>query len=173
MPEDYRNLAEYAKTRANPYGVCYEAICREVMGTKQRNQLRRLIGFRFTRHPSINLPEDRLTAIEKQIDLDPRVRELLSLPRAKKEQKREQSKVVLWIVLKDDKSPHIESIFGAGARAFFVYTALKKQGEKTGVWDANLRYVAFFFLAGVNTHPHNDACGGCEFYGKKQGLKVM
>ena len=51
------------------------------MGTKQRNQLRRLSGFRFTRHPSINLPEERLAAIEKQIDL--RVRELLSLPRAK------------------------------------------------------------------------------------------
>ena len=83
MPDDYRNLAEYARTRANPYGVSYEAICREVMGTKQRSQLRRLIGFRFTRHPSINLPEERLTAIEKQIDL--RVRELLALPRAKKE----------------------------------------------------------------------------------------
>ena len=81
MPDDIQNLAEYARTRANPYGISYEAICREVMGTRQRNQLRRLIGFRFTRHPSINLPEERLTAIEKQIDL--RVRELLSLPRAK------------------------------------------------------------------------------------------
>ena len=78
-PEDCQNLAEYARTRANPYGVSYEAICRELMGAKQRNQLRRLIGFRFTRHPSINLPEERLTAIEKQLDL--RVRELLSLPR--------------------------------------------------------------------------------------------
>ena len=81
MPDDLQNLADYAKTRANPYGVSYEVICREVMGTKQRNQLRRLIGFRFTRHPSINLPEERLTAIEKQLDL--RVRDLLSLPRVK------------------------------------------------------------------------------------------
>ena len=83
MPDDIQNLAEYARTRANPYGITYEAICREVMGTKQRNQLRRLIGFHFTRHPSINLPEERLTAIEKHIDR--RVRELLALPRAKKE----------------------------------------------------------------------------------------
>ena len=82
MPDDMQNLEEYARTRANPYGITYEAICREVMGTKQRNQLRRLIGFRFTRHPSINLPEERLTAIEKHIDR--RVRELLALPRAKK-----------------------------------------------------------------------------------------
>ena len=83
MPDDIQNLAEYARTRANPYGITYEAICREVMGTKQRNQLRRLIGFRFTRHPSINLPEERLTAIEKHIEQ--RVRELLALPRVKKE----------------------------------------------------------------------------------------
>jgi len=75
MPDDIQNLAEYARTRANPYGITYEAICREVMGTKQRNQLHRLIGFRFTRHPSINLPEERLTAIEKHIEQ--RVRELL------------------------------------------------------------------------------------------------
>ena len=83
MPDDIQNLAEYARTRANPYGITYEAICREVMGTKQRNQLRRLIGFRFTRHPSLNLPEERLTTIEKHIVR--RVRELLALPRAKKE----------------------------------------------------------------------------------------
>ena len=62
-------------------GVSYENVCREVMGAKQRTQLRRLIGFRFQRHPSINLPEEHLQAIEKQIDL--RVKELLSLPRVK------------------------------------------------------------------------------------------
>ena len=81
MPDDYAHLDAYAKTRSNPYGVSYENVCREVMGTRQRNQLRRLIGFRFQRHPSINLPEEHLQAIEKQIDL--RVRELLSLPRVK------------------------------------------------------------------------------------------
>lgn len=81
MPDDYVHLDEYAKTRSNPYGVSYENVCREVMGAKQRNQLRRLIGFRFQRHPSINLPEKHLQAIEKQIDL--RVKELLSLPRVK------------------------------------------------------------------------------------------
>ena len=81
MPEDFKNLPVYAKTRTNPYGTSYENICKEVMETKQRNQLRKLIGFKFTRHPSINLPEERLLAIEKQIDI--RVRELLSLPRVK------------------------------------------------------------------------------------------
>ena len=81
MKEDIENFDEYAKTRANPYSIPYETVCREVMGRKQRDQLRRMIGFRFTRHPSINLPEERLYAIEKKIDA--RVRELLALPRTR------------------------------------------------------------------------------------------
>jgi transcriptional regulator with XRE-family HTH domain len=81
LGDDYAHLDEYAKTRSNPYGISYENVCREVMGTKQRNQLRKLIGFRFTRHPSINLPEEHLQAIEKH--LERRVTELLSLPRTK------------------------------------------------------------------------------------------
>lgn len=79
MPEDFANLSEYAKTRANPYGMSYETICREVMGARQRAELRRLIGFKFTRHKSYNLPEKSLRAIERQINL--RVQELLLLPR--------------------------------------------------------------------------------------------
>ena len=79
MENDLEHPEAYAKTRSNPYGIPYETVCREVMGTRQRNQLRRLIGFRFRRHPAINLPEDRLQILEKQINL--RVRELLSLPR--------------------------------------------------------------------------------------------
>lgn len=78
MPEDIENLSEYAKTRTTPYRISYEDICKEVMGTKQRAQLRRLIGFRFTRHELINLPEERLSAIEKHINQ--RVRELLTIP---------------------------------------------------------------------------------------------
>ena len=80
MPEDLANIREYAQTRTNPYGLTFENVCREVMTAKQRSQLRRLIGFSFTRHPSINLPEATLQTIEEQINW--RVRELLSLPRA-------------------------------------------------------------------------------------------
>ena len=79
MPEDFANLSEYAKTRANPYGVSYETICREVMGVRQRAELRKLIGFSFTRHKTYNLPEKYLRAIERQINS--RVQEILSLPR--------------------------------------------------------------------------------------------
>ena len=49
-----------------------------MMGAKQKAQLRRMVDFKFTRHPSLNLPEQRLTAIEKQ--LGERTRELLSIP---------------------------------------------------------------------------------------------
>lgn len=77
MPDDFHALTKYAKTRSNPYGITYEDLCREVMGPKQREQLRRLIGFTFKRHPSLNLPEEHLTAIERFLQV--RIRELLSL----------------------------------------------------------------------------------------------
>ena len=72
--EDKKNLF--------PLDLSYESICAEVMGTKQKNQLRKLIDFKFTRHPSINLPEEHLVAIEKHIQS--RVRKLLALPTASK-----------------------------------------------------------------------------------------
>ena len=81
MEDDFKDIAAYASTRANPYGISYENICKEVMGARQRAELKKLIGFKFKRHPSINLPEWRLEAIEKHIEC--RVRELLSLPRVK------------------------------------------------------------------------------------------
>ena len=48
------------------------------MGTKQKEQLRRMIGFHFKRHESLNLPEEHLAAIEKH--LEGRVRKLLAIP---------------------------------------------------------------------------------------------
>ena len=78
MADDINNLEEYAKTRTTPYGVSFEEVCKAVMGSKQKSQLRRLLNFKFERHPSINLTEERLTAIEKQIAV--RTRELMSIP---------------------------------------------------------------------------------------------
>lgn len=87
MEEDFANLTKYAKTRSNPYGVSYENVCKEVMGAKQRAQLRRLIDFKFKRHPSINLPEYRLKAIE--VCIQSRVQELLAIPISKSTQKKD------------------------------------------------------------------------------------
>ena len=47
-------------------------------GVITKEQLRRMIGFRFKRHPRLNLPKEHLTAIEKH--LEKRVRKLLSIP---------------------------------------------------------------------------------------------
>ncbi len=82
MDDEIKNLEEYAKGRTNPYYMEYEEVCKLAMGAKQKEQLRRMIGFKFERHPTYNLPEDRLTAIEKQIQL--RTRELLEIPIRKK-----------------------------------------------------------------------------------------
>lgn len=81
MTDDMENLSEYAKTRTPPYGVSFDEVCKAVMGSKQKSQLRKLLNFTFTRHPSINLPEERLTAIEAQISK--RARELMSIPNSK------------------------------------------------------------------------------------------
>ena len=75
--DDFENLDEYAKTITTPYGVSFESICSEVIGKKQIMQLRRLIGFKFKRHKSINLPEDRLKKIEQLIQK--RIIQLMSL----------------------------------------------------------------------------------------------
>lgn len=82
MPEDIKNLRSYAKTRTTPYGISFETVVKEVAGKKQAQQLRRLIGFQFHRHEKLNLPEERLTAIETH--LQHRVRELLELTPVKR-----------------------------------------------------------------------------------------
>ncbi len=76
--DDIPNLEEYAKTRSNPYNITFEEVCAEVMGTKQKEQLRRMIGFKFKRHSSLNLPEEHLIAVERV--LEARVRKLLAIP---------------------------------------------------------------------------------------------
>lgn len=81
MADDLENLSEYAKTRTPPYGVSFDEVCKAVMGSKQKSQLRKLLNFTFTRHPSINLPEERLTAIEAQFSK--RARKLMSIPNSK------------------------------------------------------------------------------------------
>ncbi|MCD8007436.1 MAG: XRE family transcriptional regulator [Clostridiales bacterium] len=67
MPDDIQNLDSYAKTRSTAYGISFEAVCKEVLGKTQIQKLRKLEWFSFTRHPSLNLPEYRLSAIEEHL----------------------------------------------------------------------------------------------------------
>jgi len=68
MKDDFVNLNEYAATRFPAYNnTTFESICAEVTERTQVRQLKKLLGFQFTRHPSINWPEERLKAIERHI----------------------------------------------------------------------------------------------------------
>lgn len=87
---DFEKLQEYAETRTNPYRLSFEEVCAAVMGAKQKEQLRRMIGFTFKRHPSINFPEEHLRALEKLLEI--RVRKLLAIPaRGKATRRREDT----------------------------------------------------------------------------------
>ena len=77
MAEDIKNLRMYARTRGNHYGISYDKICQEVLGSRQRQELKRMINFKFKRHEKYNLPERRLRAIERQLQV--RLQELLLL----------------------------------------------------------------------------------------------
>ena len=74
-PVSYTHLDVYKR---QPYNISYEEVCAEVMGPKQKEQLRRMSGFRCKRHESRGLPEEHLQAIEKH--LEGRVRGLLAIP---------------------------------------------------------------------------------------------
>jgi len=68
MPKDYENLEEYAKTRAPAYSnTSFERICQSLMTARQVGKLRKILTFRFKRHPKLNLPEEHLSAIEDHV----------------------------------------------------------------------------------------------------------
>lgn len=77
MPDDFKNLADYASTRTSAYGVAFENVVAEFMTQRQREKLRKMIGFKFKRHPNYNLPKERMQSIEKH--LQTRVSELLEI----------------------------------------------------------------------------------------------
>ena len=78
MPDDMKTLDEYAKTRSSAYGVPFDNIVREFISPRQKEQLRKMTGFRFEKHPRYNLSADRLKAIEKT--MQNRAQAFLSIP---------------------------------------------------------------------------------------------
>ena len=74
---DFDNLEEYAKARSTPYGMSYDDILGIALGRNQKAQLRRLLGFKFKRSDTIDLPEWRIAAIEEQVQK--RINYILSL----------------------------------------------------------------------------------------------
>lgn len=77
MPEDLDDIEAYAKTRSSAYGVPFENIVSEFITSRQREKLRKLIGFTFEKDRNYNLPTKRLAVIEEHIRR--RASQLLSL----------------------------------------------------------------------------------------------
>lgn len=63
----YNQLFEYSKTRISSYGTSFDDLYSEVVTTRQKNKLKKLIGFKFKRHQKYNLSEKYLTNMEKLI----------------------------------------------------------------------------------------------------------
>ena len=78
MEDDLREIEKYAKTRTPAFeGVSYDALVQEFLSDRQRVELRKLINFKFKKHPKYNLPNDRLKIIEAFIQT--RVNEMLDM----------------------------------------------------------------------------------------------
>ena len=77
MQDDLADLDAYAQTRSSSYGVPFENIAAEFISPRHREQLRRMIGFRFEDGSKYRLPAKRLRAIEKH--LQKRVQMLLEM----------------------------------------------------------------------------------------------
>ncbi len=79
MEDDFRDLKGYASTRVSATGASHDDIVRAVMGPKQREQLRKLINFKFEPHKpnkaKVKFSAKRRNQLEKFIQN--RVRELL------------------------------------------------------------------------------------------------
>ena len=77
MDDELENIEKYSKTRGSAFGVAHIEIAKEFITSRQKVQLRKMINFKFAKHPRYNLPAKRLKVIEEF--LQKRVQELLSL----------------------------------------------------------------------------------------------
>ncbi len=77
MGEELDELKTYSKSRISAFDTPYEEIVSYFISDRQREQLRKMINFTFTKHPQYNLPKDRLKKLEEF--LQTRVQELLKL----------------------------------------------------------------------------------------------
>jgi len=77
MDDDFANLNEYAKTRLSATGANHLDIAKEVMGKRQKDELRKLIGFSLVQHKTYPYPAKRVKSINEF--LQNRVKILLEL----------------------------------------------------------------------------------------------
>ncbi len=76
MDDDLRDIKAYAKTRAPATYPDFVRFAKETMSKRQKDMLRKCLGFKFKKHPRYNLDDKRLKTIEWFIR--ERVKELLA-----------------------------------------------------------------------------------------------
>lgn len=86
--EDLHDLLSYRKGKLTGLYVDFDDMAKYVMGPIQKEQLKKMIGFKFPRHPVYNLPEKRLKTIEGY--LQDRLQELLRMPNHDRNQLRSE-----------------------------------------------------------------------------------
>lgn len=78
MDDDLLDVKNYAKTRQPAFrNVSFDALVKEFIAESQREELRKMVNFKFVRHPKYNLPSDRLKHIEDFLQF--RMQELLAI----------------------------------------------------------------------------------------------
>lgn len=75
MDDDIKNIETYAKTRSPRLYEDFVSFVKKFMTEEHKKQVRKLINFKFKKHPKYNLPDWWLKQIEDFIQI--RVRELL------------------------------------------------------------------------------------------------
>ena len=65
MDDDLNDIKAYAKTRAPATYPDFVAFAKETMGKRQAEKLRKLLNFRFKKHPRYNLDDKRLKLLEQ------------------------------------------------------------------------------------------------------------
>lgn len=75
MDDEIADLKEYSKTRISAEGTAFTEIAKAYITKRQKDQLRKLINFKFKPHKTYNLKLKRLASIEQFIQM--RVHELL------------------------------------------------------------------------------------------------
>ena len=75
MKDDFNDIKTYIAGRSTPYGKGFDELLPKVLGRKQKAQLRKLIGFKFSESDICNLPSWRIKALEEI--LEDRIRYML------------------------------------------------------------------------------------------------
>lgn len=67
MDNDLENLSAYAKTRTSAFDVSFDAIAKEYISDRQRDQLRKILNFKFVSNKTYHLPAKRVKVLERFI----------------------------------------------------------------------------------------------------------